>query len=77
LSLCKIHHAAFDRLLIGVRPDYVIEVHPRILNEKDGPMLLHGLQGLHHTSIILPNAREDQPDPMRLTERYDMFRGAA
>ena len=26
ISLCKFHHAAFDRLLQGVRPDYVIEV---------------------------------------------------
>lgn len=77
LSLCKIHHAAFDRLLIGVRPDYVVEVQPRILSEKDGPMLRHGLQGLHNTSIVLPSARRDRPDPGRLAERYEKFRGAA
>jgi putative restriction endonuclease len=77
LSLCKIHHAAFDRLLIGVRPDYVVEVQPSILSEKDGPMLLHGLQGLHHTAIVLPSARADRPDPDRLAERYEKFRGAA
>jgi hypothetical protein len=26
LSLCKIHHAAFDRGIIGIRPNYVIEI---------------------------------------------------
>jgi putative restriction endonuclease len=77
LALCKIHHAAFDRLLIGVRPDYVVEVQPRILDETDGPMLRHGLQGLHRTSLVVPAARRDRPDPDRLAQRYERFRGAA
>jgi putative restriction endonuclease len=77
LALCKIHHAAFDHCLIGVRPDYVIEVHPRILEESDGPMLRHGLQGLHQTRIELPHARKDHPDPERLRDRYERFKGAA
>ena len=29
LALCKIHHAAYDRNILGIRPDYVIEVHQR------------------------------------------------
>lgn len=77
LSLCKIHHAAFDRLMIGIRPDYVVEVHPRILAESDGPMLKHGLQGMHETSLILPRAGRDRPDPERLARRYALFRSAA
>lgn len=77
LSLCKIHHAAFDRLLIGIRPDYVVEVQPRILAESDGPMLRHGLQGLHESSLVLPVAIHDRPDPERLALRYEKFRSAA
>ncbi len=77
LALCKIHHAAFDHYLIGVRPDYVVEVHPRILAESDGPMLRHGLQGMHDTRIELPGSRRDYPDPERLRDRYEKFRGAA
>ena len=77
LSLCKIHHAAFDQLLIGIRPDYVVEVHPRVLEESDGPMLRHGLQGLHKSSLLLPAAKRDHPDPTRLEVRYGKFRGAA
>ena len=26
LSLCKLHHAAFDKLFVGVRPNGIIEV---------------------------------------------------
>ena len=44
LSLCKIHHAAYDSDLIGVRPNLVVEVRPELLVESDGPMLRHGLQ---------------------------------
>ena len=77
LSLCKIHHAAFDRFIIGIRPDFTVEVHPKVLKESDGPMLRHGLQGLHQSSIILPASRHNYPDPDRLRERYDRFRSVA
>jgi len=73
LSLCKIHHAAFDHLIIGIRPDYVVEVHPKVLKESDGPMLRHGLQGLHNSSLVLPTARHNHPDRDRLRERYERY----
>jgi putative restriction endonuclease len=77
LALCKIHHAAFDRHLIGIRPDYMIQVHPKILAESDGPMLKHGLQGLHDTRLILPRSVGDHPDAERLAKRFKQFRSAA
>jgi putative restriction endonuclease len=76
LSLCKLHHAAFDRHFLTVRPDYTIEVRRSILEEKDGPMLLHGLKGMHDTPIFLPRESSLQPDRTRLEERYDAFRAA-
>ena len=39
VSLCRLHHAAFDRLLLGVHPSYVVHVRRDILEEVDGPML--------------------------------------
>ncbi len=42
LSLCKLHHAAFDRNIIGVRPDLIVEISTVLLEEVDGPMLIHG-----------------------------------
>ena len=73
LSLCKLHHAAFDRHFLTVRPDYTIEVRRSILEETDGPMLIHGLQGLHDQAIYLPKEASLQPDRHRLEERYRTF----
>jgi hypothetical protein len=41
--LCKLHHAAFDRYLIGGTPDLEVTVRLDVLAEIDGPMLQHGL----------------------------------
>ena len=74
--LCRLYHAAFDRHFVGVREDFVVEVRPDLLEEHDGPMLVHGLQGLQGTRIILPRARELRPDPELLHRRYERFRAA-
>jgi putative restriction endonuclease len=74
LALCKLHHAAFDRNIMGVRPDLVVEISTALLNEIDGPMLVHGLQGFHGSSLIVPHAAAQQPDPAFLEERYEVFR---
>jgi putative restriction endonuclease len=74
LSLCTLHHAAFDRAFVGLRPDYVIEVRPDILREDDGPTLVHALQALHGTRILLPAARAQRPDPGLVEQRYAQFR---
>lgn len=47
LALCTLHHAAFDRQLIGITPDYIVHVRQDVLKQEDGPMLIHGLQGFH------------------------------
>jgi len=76
LSLCKIHHAAFDSNIIGVDPDYVIKVREDILHETDGPMLRYGIQELQDKTIILPHKRDLWPDRERLEIRYHHFRHA-
>jgi putative restriction endonuclease len=76
LSLCKLHHAAFDKFLLGVTPDYKIEVREDVLKEKDGPMLIHGLQGLHNKKIILPRRAEQRPNRDLLDRRYQRFHAA-
>lgn len=76
LSLCKIHHTAFDRNLIGVRRDGVILVRRDILEEQDGPMLQHGLQGLHQLRLHAPTRITDRPDPERLSKRFEEFLAA-
>ncbi len=76
LSLCKIHHAAFDGNIIGVSPDYKIYVREDILDEIDGPMLEYGIQRMHENKIILPNSKNDWPDRERLALRFNFFKKA-
>jgi putative restriction endonuclease len=74
LALCKLHHAAFDGHILGVRPDLIVEIREDILRETDGPMLIHGLQGFQGSRILIPTRRELQPDRDFLAERYATFR---
>ncbi len=77
LSLCKLHHAAFDRNVVGIRPDLVIEVRQDILDEIDGPMLRHGLQELHGRELrVIPRHQSERPGVVYLDERYHRFLAA-
>lgn len=73
ISLCKLHHAAYDRLIVGITPDFVIKVRDDVLKEKDGPILRHGLQALNEQRILLPQSRSNWPDRDALAQRYDRF----
>lgn len=76
LALCKLHHAAFDAHILGVTPDLKIELRIDVLNESDGPMLRHGLQGFQGQVVRVPRDRHPRPDRDFLAERYDLFRRA-
>jgi putative restriction endonuclease len=73
LALCKLHHAAFDQNLLGIRPDCVIQLPRRLLEEEDGPMLQHGLKGFHNQQIKTPRARVHRPKPELLELRFEAF----
>ena len=76
MALCKIHHAAFDRSFLGITPDLIVRINQRLLDEVDGPMLKHGLQEMHGSTISVPTKQADKPDPERLERRYqDFLRG--
>ena len=77
LALCKLHHAAFDLNILGISPDYRVELRIHVLQEKDGPMLKHGLQGFHQTTIWTPGRPSWKPRPEFLEERYAAFKKAS
>lgn len=76
ISLCKLHHAAYDKNVLGIRPDLVIEIRSDILKEIDGPMLKHGIQHFEGALVQVPRPKELRPNPDFLQERYDGFRAA-
>lgn len=78
LALCKIHHAAYDGLFLGIRPDHIVEIRQDLLDEVDGPMLRHGLQALHgHKLMTVPTHRAARPSTDLLEQSYEKFRTAS
>lgn len=74
LCLCKIHHAAFDNRILGIRPDLTLHVRQDVLEEVDGWMLKGGIQGVHNQRLaVLPTARTAHPSRDRLEQRYSEF----
>ena len=74
LALCKLHHAAFDSFILGISPDYKIEIRKDVLDEIDGPMLQHGLKELNNNTIILPSHKRNWPNRDFLEIRYQRFK---
>jgi putative restriction endonuclease len=73
LSLCKIHHTAYDINIVGIDPDYIVHIRSDILAERDGPMLEHGIKEMDKAELWLPAHPEDRPDPGRLEIRFKEF----
>ncbi|WP_242612740.1 HNH endonuclease [Janibacter limosus] len=78
LALCKIHHAAFDANILGIRPDLVVQIRADLLEEVDGPMLQYGLKERHDERLmVLPSLKREQPDASLLELSYERFRAAS
>lgn len=73
LALCKLHHAAYDAFFLAITPDYRVVVRADLLDEKDGPMLRHALQGMHETTITLPRDVAMRPNRSLLEKRFSRF----
>lgn len=75
LSMCSLHHRAYDKDLVGISPDYVVRVSNRLLGDDDGPML-GVLKDAHGRTIELPRRAEHRPDPELLAMRFERFTSA-
>ena len=78
LSLCRIHHGAFDTNIIGISPDYVVHVKESVLDTFDGPTLQHSIKEMHGERLRqLPQLRSSRPDRDLLAERFETFAAAS
>jgi putative restriction endonuclease len=75
LSLCSIHHRAFDHNLVGVSPDYRVHISEHLLEDEDGPML-EVLKVADGSEIVVPRKKEWRPDPQLLAKRFASFSAA-
>lgn len=77
LALCGIHHRAFDRALLTVKPDYRVALNPIELVQLKSGALDAGLRrfrALLRPQILLPPDNRDRPDP-KLIEEANLLRG--
>ena len=70
MLLCLLHHAAFNRLILGVRPDYIIRVRADVLEEVSGPMLRHGFQGQQIVALSRRMGRVDEGGWLRAMRSF-------
>ncbi len=77
LALCSLHHSAFDAYVMGITPDLTVAIRLDVLEEIDGPMLVHGLQGFHGARIAVPARDGQRPNRDFLAERYALFKKAS
>ena len=73
MSLCKVHHAAYDINIVGIDSNYTVHVRQDILSETDGPMLEHGIKEMDKTRLWVPAAPGEKLDPARLELRFLEF----
>jgi putative restriction endonuclease len=73
LSLCKIHHTAYDINIVGIDADYTVHIRQDILSETDGPMLEHGIKEMDMTKLWVPSVLGEKPDRARLEVRFKEY----
>jgi putative restriction endonuclease len=73
ICLSTLHHAAYDRDLLGIDPDGVVHIAEFVLGQHDGPTLEKALKGFHGAKIRLPRHGDDWPDRDFLAERFEGF----
>jgi putative restriction endonuclease len=71
LALCALHHRAFDRALLTVRPDYRLAINPIVLDGLARAREVAGLdqfRALLRSQILLPPDKRDRPDPTMIRQ---------
>lgn len=78
LSMCRIHHTAYDRNLIGISPDYKVHIGDEIRSSNnEGPIMRYAMQDLNLTKLTLPKNSKHKPSRDGLPERFDEFLSGA
>jgi len=74
MSLCKIHHGAYDANIIGISPDYKIHVRESVLATFDGPTLQYSIKEMDGEALRqIPPEAASKPDRALLAERFEKF----
>lgn len=74
LALCKLHHTAYDRDLLGISPEYEIQIRPDLLttNHHSASLQVNFLD-FHGKPLRVPDTSTHWPDRDRLAARFTQF----
>lgn len=73
ICLSRLHHKAFDAMLIGIRPDHTIVVSEKLKSMNDGPVLEYGLKQIDGMKIAIPKKEDLKPSSQYLEVRWQHF----
>lgn len=76
LSLCKLHHRAYDTNIMGISASGGIRVTERVLALPPSSALDHSIKAFHGKTIHLPSERASYPSERRLARRWTEFRAS-
>jgi len=78
LSLCLIHHGAFDAQILGISPDYKVHISENVLKTFDGPTLQYALKEMNGETLRqIPAHHAQHPSKELLAERFEIFKKAS
>jgi putative restriction endonuclease len=77
IAMSRLHHAAYERNLLGIDPDGKIHLSRMVREARDGPLLDHGLLYLDGRTLSPPVFAGHQPSRDFLAVRYNEFCDAA
>lgn len=73
ISLCAIHHRAYDRKLLGIDGERRMYVSPEVATIQDGPVLASSLQSIDGKTMQYAPKSKFAPDPDRLEKTFKEF----
>lgn len=73
IAMSRLHHAAYERNLLGIDPDGRIHLSETVRAARDGPLLDHGLHSLDGRILHLPEFIGHRPKPEFLEIRFSEF----
>jgi putative restriction endonuclease len=77
MCLSTLHHAAYDRNLLGIDSDGIVHISNAVLQQQDGSTLEKALKAFDGSRIDFPRHQSDKPNRDYLAERFELFQKAS
>ena len=77
LALCKLHHAAYDRDLLGIDQEHRVHIAQRLLAGTPSEAMDTAFGAYVGKSLHIPKSKGLRPDGLRLATRFEQFEESA